>query len=252
MNRKINGLNINYAVQGTGEAIFVLHGWHCDLSSVQSIVDIVSVKYCTISFDLPGFGKSDEPPCSWTVEDYADFCIEFIKSFGFEHVICIGHSCSCRILAAMEARAHLPFTVDKIVMFSAAGIPYRDLEVLNSGHERFMRKRERFFQTVRSDHEIEEFYKRAEPDFAGLTDVMHGCYVNAINTDCRDYYERFSAPTLLVFGDNDVDTPVTDGKVMEQLIPDAGLVVLKNAGHFCFVEQPYITMLVLNSFLNID
>lgn len=252
MNRKINGLNINYAVQGTGEAIFVLHGWRCNLSSVQSIVDIVSVKYCAISFDLPGFGKSDEPPFSWTVEDYADFFSDFIKSFGFKHVICIGHSCSCRIIAAMEARADLPFIVDKIVMFSAAGIPNRDLRGFLVGHKRFMRERERVFNTAKSNYEIEEFYKRSDPDFTGLTDTMHGCYVNAISTDCRDYYKRFAAPTLLVFGENDVDTPVSDGKVMERLIPDAGLVVLKNAGHFCFAEQSYITMLVLNSFLNID
>jgi pimeloyl-ACP methyl ester carboxylesterase len=35
----------------------------------------------------------------------------------------------------------------------------------------------------------------------------------------------------------DQDTPVWQGKKLEQTIPDAGLVVLQGAGHFAYQER---------------
>jgi pimeloyl-ACP methyl ester carboxylesterase len=48
---------------------------------------------------------------------------------------------------------------------------------------------------------------------------------------------RIKAPTLLVWGDSDEDTPVADARVMEKLIRGARLQVLKNAGHFSYLDQ---------------
>ena len=45
------------------------------------------------------------------------------------------------------------------------------------------------------------------------------------------------APTLLVWGENDDATPLSDGKTMEKLIPDAGLIVMPDSGHFAFLEN---------------
>ncbi|NJL34439.1 MAG: alpha/beta hydrolase [Chloroflexaceae bacterium] len=44
-------------------------------------------------------------------------------------------------------------------------------------------------------------------------------------------------PTLLIWGDQDTDTPLTQAQVLESLIPDSGLVVLHGAGHFAYLEQ---------------
>ena len=39
-------------------------------------------------------------------------------------------------------------------------------------------------------------------------------------------------------GDRDTETPLADGRLMERLIPDAGLVVFEGAGHYAYLEQP--------------
>jgi len=36
---------------------------------------------------------------------------------------------------------------------------------------------------------------------------------------------------------------------MEKLIPNSGLVVLKNAGHFSFLDKPFETNAIIESFL---
>ena len=46
------------------------------------------------------------------------------------------------------------------------------------------------------------------------------------------------ASTLLVWGDQDDDTPLWMGRRMEELIPDAGLVVLEGAGHYSYADSP--------------
>jgi pimeloyl-ACP methyl ester carboxylesterase len=63
---------------------------------------------------------------------------------------------------------------------------------------------------------------------------------------------NIKASTLLIWGEHDTATPLCDAKIMENLIKDSGLVVLKNAGHFSFLEKTYEVNLIINSFLNPD
>ena len=49
--------------------------------------------------------------------------------------------------------------------------------------------------------------------------------------------KEIDVPCLLVWGENDDATPLSDGKLMEKLIPDAGLVVMPDSGHYAFLEN---------------
>jgi pimeloyl-ACP methyl ester carboxylesterase len=62
--------------------------------------------------------------------------------------------------------------------------------------------------------------------------------VKVVNEDLEPYMHLVQCPTLLIWGDQDTATPLSDAKRMEELIPDAGLVVCQGAGHFSFAEQP--------------
>ena len=59
-----DGININITKQGSGEPVFLLHGWGCTGDIFKSINQVLSTAYTTYSFDFPGFGASDdaEPP----------------------------------------------------------------------------------------------------------------------------------------------------------------------------------------------
>ena len=48
--------------------------------------------------------------------------------------------------------------------------------------------------------------------------------------DLKYAMPSIKAPTLLVWGENDTATPLRDAKVMERLIPDAGLVSFPACG----------------------
>ena len=59
------------------------------------------------------------------------------------------------------------------------------------------------------------------------------------------------ASCLLIYGENDKDTPVYFGEIMEKEIKDAGLVVLKDAGHFSYLDQYPRYMSIVKSFLEV-
>ena len=73
--------------------------------------------------------------------------------------------------------------------------------------------------------------------------------VPVVNEDLRHLLPCIQAPTLLVWGENDQDTPLADGQLMEKLIPDAGLVIFKGAGHYSYLEQSASFCRVVETFL---
>ncbi|HKP22106.1 MAG TPA: alpha/beta hydrolase, partial [Thermoleophilaceae bacterium] len=78
---------------------------------------------------------------------------------------------------------------------------------------------------------------------------MRGTFRAAIATNLTDRLPRIRASTLLVWGDQDYDTPLWMGRRMEELIPDAGLVVLEGAGHFSYADSPGRFRAVARQFL---
>lgn len=77
---------------------------------------------------------------------------------------------------------------------------------------------------------------------------MRQCMVLALGEDMAPLLPRIAVPTLLIWGRDDTATPLADGKRMEALLPDAGLVELPG-GHYAFAESFGICSRVLDSFL---
>jgi pimeloyl-ACP methyl ester carboxylesterase len=56
--------------------------------------------------------------------------------------------------------------------------------------------------------------------------------------DQRDVLPRIAVPTLLIWGELDVRSPLSVAREFDQQIPDTTLVVIPNAGHVSNLEQP--------------
>ena len=93
--------------------------------------------------------------------------------------------------------------------------------------------------------------KRGSSDYAMLTtDVMRGTFNKVINLDLTNKLKDIEQSTLLVWGENDMDTPLYMAKIMEKNIKDSGIVVIENAGHFSYLDNPNKYLLVVSTFLN--
>lgn len=70
-----------------------------------------------------------------------------------------------------------------------------------------------------------------------------------VNEDLIDLLPKIKAPTLLIWGDQDQETPLSFARTMEKKIPDAGLVVFPGAGHFSYLDRPNDFAVIINDFL---
>lgn len=252
----LNGCNINYYDKGTGETIVFLHGWGSRFAVFSSYLDHLADFYRVCALDLPGFGDSDEPPEAWSVDNYADVTVAFLSGLGVKKAILIGHSFGGRIVIKLANRGNLPFIIDKLILVDSAGIRPR-----LTGRQKVRQTIYKFIKSMLSMPFINqtrpqwlEVWRRrnGSPDYNNATPRMRECFVKVVNEDLTHLLSTISYSTLLIWGENDLDTPLSDAKTMESMIPDAGLVTLKHAGHYSFLDQPFIFRKVLDSYLNIE
>lgn len=249
----IHGKRVHYIDQGTGEqTVLLLHGWGVDGSLYHLLTDHLS-NYCRVLVpDLPGFGGSEEPDRPYTPADFADFVLDFTKELGVTEVVAMGHSNGGRVLIELLSRRHSPLTIKKAILLDSAGIPAKHslayyLRVYTFKCIKHIAR----LPGIRSlfPNAIEKAQKRfGSADYKQASSVMRQSMVIALKTDVTPLLSRIRVPTLLIWGKDDTATPLRDAKIMEQHIPDAGLVVL-TGGHYAFAESFGQCRRVLDSFL---
>ena len=94
--------------------------------------------------------------------------------------------------------------------------------------------------------------KFGSADYAAASPMMRQCLVKAVNEDLSHLLPGVKAPTLLVWGDRDTATPISDAKRMEKEIPNAGLAVIPGTGHFSFVENPHLFARIMASYFGLE
>lgn len=226
--------------RGTGRPLLLLHGWGVSSELFAPILDALQAGRRLIVPDLPGFGATPEPDAPWSVHDYASWCIALLDRLGVETCDLIGHSNGGRIGIVMAAAS--PGRVSRMVLAGSAGIRpprtwrggarIRSYKVLRAA------ERSALIPAALRRAAGRKAEQRGSADYRAVTGVMRGTLVRLVNEDLRTLLPALRLPVLLIWGDQDTETPIDDGRLMERLIPDAGLVVFEGAGHYAYLEQP--------------
>ncbi len=231
------GLRTRYLVRGSGPPVLVLHGWGASIEAVHPIVTGLSPVATVHALDLPGFGQSEAPPEPWGVEDYQRFVAAFMDAFAIERPAIVSHSNGGRI--AIRLACTEPQRVSRLVLVDSAGIrPRRTLRWYRRVGMAKVGKYAARFLGPPGRRLRELLVGRAGSADYLAAGAMRPTLVKLVNADLRPYMPGVEAPTLLVWGSLDTDTPLSAAREMERLIPDAGLVVLEGAGHYSYLDQP--------------
>jgi pimeloyl-ACP methyl ester carboxylesterase len=209
-------------------------------------------KHRVLAFDLPGFGSRSLPPTPWGVPEYAAFVEKAVKSLGIVRATYVGHSFGGRI--AIWLAAHAPETVQALILVDAAGI--RPPATLRR------RTRQAFYKVAKAVLRLPILGARGpvlqerlamrygSSDYRAMTGVMRASMVRIVNLDLSEYMRAIAAPTLLLWGEKDAETPIADGRKMEQLIRGSRLIVVAGAGHFSYLDSPAFVNAVASAFLH--
>lgn len=252
------GKKVVYDEMGQGPLVVLLHGWGSNKELYRALIETLSVKYRVVAPDTPGMGKSEEPEEAWDLEAYCKFTKDFIEYLDPQgkEVILLGHSHGGRTLILLAGSGMLDRKITKLVLLDSAGIvPEKTPEQLKK-IKRYKRGKKILSSPIVRflfPHALEKFQsKSGSEDYRNASPIMRQSMVKVVNRDVRDYLPKIKAETLLIWGEEDTATPLADGKLMEQMIPGAGLVTLKNAGHFSFLDRQFQFLAVMKSFLEIE
>ena len=256
MNIEVDGYNICYKITGTGNRVVVmLQGWGTALGMYDSVASAINEEYKFIQFDFPGFGGSDEPREAWNVDAYADFFCRFMQILNIDKATLIGHSYGGRVIIKLATRTNIPFEITNIVLIDSAGILPR-----KSFYQRMKTKRYKVLKRFLNYKVIYALFpeliddwksRQGSYDYRNATPIMRQCLVMAVNEDLTDLLPEIKQDTLLIWGDKDTATPISDAKIMGEKIPNSGLAVLKGTGHFSFLEQPVGFKNIMKSYFQI-
>lgn len=248
----IKGIKTNYIDEGEGDAVLFLQGWGTNLDLYKKLIEKVKENHRIIAFDFPGFGKTSEPSSAWDVDKYTDFTEELISKLKLSKVILMGHSFGGRVIIKLMSREKC-FEVDKVILMDSAGIkpPKTIKKTIKSKYYKICKK---LLSTKLGEKlfpgEIEKLQRKyGSADYRKASPLMKQVLVKVISEDLTELIPNINKPTLLIWGDLDTATPIKDGETMEKLIPDAGLIILKNTGHYSFLEDFYTFSKVLDAFL---
>ncbi len=254
----VDGLKIQYKITGPEDPeapyVVILQGWGTTMQVYDSVAGFLSDRFRVVQFDFPGFGGSTEPERSWDVKEYTAFFIRFMQTLQIPKAGLIAHSFGGRVTIELLS-GDCPIEVEKVVLMDSAGI----MPTRSAAYQRKVAWYKLCKKVITSKpiaalcpDMVEDWKKRqGSADYRNATPIMRETLVKSVNYDQSELLPKIKQDTLLFWGENDTATPLADGQKMEQLIPRAGLVTVKGAGHYSFLEQPALCRNVLRSYFDI-
>jgi len=247
---KVGDINIYYESHGDGEALLLIMGYGQHSAHWATLIPSFSQEYRVISFDNRGTGRSDKPNIPYTMKMMADDVKGLLDAIGVDSAHAFGISMGGMV--AQELALNYPDKVISLILGctfcgGTKAIPSTPeaLAFLLSPEMGKLPVEERARVTVPWLWTQEFIDKNPEAVelYVAITSKyptpIHGFACQAQAIAAHDTYERLPqimAPTLVIVGDADRIIPAENSEVLASRIPNAELVILRNAGHGFFVD----------------
>jgi len=239
----IDGLRIRYKQAGSGAPVLLLHGWSGQLESMDPIANALAQQFAITSIDFPGHGESSLPPRAWEVSDFLDVTLKLMDRLELAQPGIVSHSFGGRVTIQLAARQ--PERAGKLLFTAGAGvIPPATLgkrvrRLLGAAAGKVRHAAHAAAPSM--DPLVERMGERLFPFLASRDYKNAGALRETLRLvvaeDLTHLLDKIRSQCLLVWGDQDQDTPLYCGETMKRLIPASELVVFPGAGHFPYIDQ---------------
>ena len=236
----VDDLATEYRDEGNpnGPIVLFLHGWRNDLHSFDALTHDLAPFYRIVRLDLPGFGGTEIPRETWELNHYVQFVADFIKKLDLKVDVLVGHSLGGRIL--IKGLGSGVLRARKVALIASAGIAKR--KTVRNQILKVAAKTGKVITSVPPfslwrDMLRKKLYAYAGSDYDNAG-PLKDTFVKLIGEDLSVAAAKIAIPTLLIWGDRDTETPLSDGERLSRLIPGAILKTFPDAGHHVHQERP--------------
>ncbi len=205
------------------------HGWGQSGAALLPLAESLGGFASSTVIDLPGFGASPVPPLSWGSAEYADCVAAWLQKMPPRCRVWIGHSFGCKV--GLHIAARYPGLLSGLVLMAAPGLPRK-----RSWPDRLRFITRKYLFKLGKVIFNEGTMLNKQRSRLGSADyrnagVMRPILSRVVAENLSEVASRVACPTLLIYGDKDADTPPEIGERLQQLIPNATLVVLEGFDH---------------------
>lgn len=267
---QINGIDVHVKTMGEGKPVFVLlHGFGASLYSWQMVMQPLSQLGTVIAYDRPAFGLT-ERPLTWQgqnpygPEAQVALLVGLLDHFGVQQAVLVGNSAGGTV--AMQTALAYPERVAALILVDPAVYS-------GGGASGWLRP---LLATPQMRHlgplvvrQIQargpELVKTAWHDPTKISPETLALYKKPLQVENWDRalweftlssrpsglvqrLSEFTLSVLVITGDDDRIVPTSDSIRLSDELPNASLVVIRDAGHVPHEEQPQAFMQAVVSF----
>lgn len=242
--------------------VLLVHGYGSRLETWTLIQPHLARDRRVVSFDQRGFGKSERPESAYGPALHAKDVVELADKLGLEKPVLVGHSYGGGV--ALRAALDNPGRFSGLVLVDAFALDeqipasFRWAKVPGLGEFIFATQ----FKEVVGEKYILAFKDRgrfATPESIGEfrnNMVQPGAFFAALHTvrgmdyeGVQERYRTIGLPTLIVWGEDDRVTPLSQGKMLAGSVDNAKLEVLSHCGHVPPWERPQALVMNIQELL---
>jgi 4,5:9,10-diseco-3-hydroxy-5,9,17-trioxoandrosta-1(10),2-diene-4-oate hydrolase len=267
----VGGVRVRYWAAGptsTDPPLLLIHGIGTFMESWIANFRNLARNFRVYALDLPGHGNSDRPRKNYSVEYYANFIDEFLKTQGLARIRVMGNSFGGGV--ALQYAHLFPAKTDRVILvanpgfgrnlslsFRIMGIPLIGRFILRiRKNEQSARSRSAgiltalLYDPANLDPSLWEILIEKYTEMAltrGSGRAIHNVlrrYTNIFGIKARHLrafdmvFPTIATPVLILWGENDTMIPVDQAHRGRTLLRNASLHVLKNCGHMPQLEHP--------------
>lgn len=251
---QINGHSIAYAEQGEGSPIVLIHGIPTSNQLWRKVMPELAKTHQVFAPDMLNYGKSDKPvDANVSIEAQSRVIVKFMDKLGLKSADIVAHDIGggvAQLIAVNYAERVRKLVLINAVCFDSWPIP-EFLPLQKAGAEEEM-SLDAFVKMMRG------FMPQGVHDKAVMTDEVIDLYLSPWSTEngkkalFRNFrrlnpeytqaiageLKHLANDTLIMWAENDVFQKPAYASKLQEAIPDARLIWIKDAGHWLMEEKP--------------
>lgn len=248
-----NGIATRVVEAGEGPPLVFVHGTGGHLEAYARNIAALSTNFRVIAYDMAGHGFSEKPDRPYTIDFLSDHLVGLLDAVGVERANLSGESLGGWV-AAWTA-AHRPDRVERLILNTPGNIANKPETMAMVKKSSLAAVQDPSYANVRARLEW-LFYDKSfvtdelvrlrqriysQPGFDRAMEHIVAVQDPEIRKDFAwspSWCGLITAPTLLLWTDNDPTGGLDEADLLQQWIPGADLHVIKGAGHWPQWECP--------------
>lgn len=248
----VDGLEVHYKDEGRGFPIVLLHGTSASLHTWDAWTKELIKNYRVIRMDLPAFGITGPNATNqYDLETYNRFLEQFLNQLKVDNFVLAGNSLGGSIgwYYASDHQEQVkqlilldpggfPSEKEHPLIFRLAEIPVVNQLLKHITPRSFVKDnlKEVYFDDSKISEALIDRYHQMI-----LREGSRKAFIEKANLEVQDDTDRLSlvkAPTLIIWGEDDIWIPVGNAVRFMKELANSSLIVMEETGHVPMEERP--------------